>query len=158
MRVDIRRTFNLSEEQAREAAFRAAGNAVGVLRKQRSIIKRVSIEPHEPAVTFEGLGGRQQYSLVLGDLSAAVASGQWARLIEIREIAKTSLDGCEAMGDVAVLWPHIKRVAAALLAYGELSLERLLDLVPGEVLSTVTISPPSKMPEQSANNGYRLPR
>jgi hypothetical protein len=147
MRFEIRRTFNLNQDQAREAAFKAAGNAIGVLRSQRSIIKRVSIEPNEPPVTFEGLGGRQQYSLVLGDLSAAIASGQRARLIEIREMARTSLDGREAMADIAALWPAIKRVAAALLAYGELSLDWLLELAPD-----VATSVPS-------NNGfgYNLP-
>jgi hypothetical protein len=46
-----------------------------------------------------------EYSLILGDLSAALASGQRERLVEIREIAKTSLNGCEAMGDLASLWP-----------------------------------------------------
>jgi hypothetical protein len=108
MRFEIRRTFNLSEEQARGAAFRAAGNAVGVLRNQRSIIKRVSIEPNEPSVTIEGLGVRLSYSLILGDLPAAIASGQRALLIEIRDTAKTSLDACEAMGDIAALWTLIK--------------------------------------------------
>jgi len=108
-------------------------------------------------VTFEGLGGRQQYSFVLGDLSAAIASGQRARIIEIREMAKTSREGCEAMADIAALWPYIKQAAAALLAYGELNLERLLELGPGEMLSTVATSLPSETPEQSSGFGYCAP-
>jgi hypothetical protein len=159
MRFEIRRTFDLSQDQAREVAFSAAGNAIGVLRNQKSIIRRVSVEPNEPPITFDGLGGRPTYSLILGDLSAAIASGQRARLIEIREMAKTSREGCEAMGDIAALWAAIKRVAAALLAYGELSLDQLLELVPDVVTSLPSKAFPASQPtpdrKTSKQSGYR---
>jgi hypothetical protein len=151
MRIEIRRTFDLSEGQARESAFRAAGNAIGVLRSQRAIIKRVSIAPEEPPLTFEGLGGRLQFSLILGDLSAAIASGERARLLEIRETSRASREGCEAMGEIAALWPAIKRVAAALLAYGELTLELLLELVP----DVATFVP--RYADRGSGRGYHLP-
>lgn len=134
----IKRSFELTEDEARSAAFYAAGRAVGtiVYNGGGDTITRVTIEPGpERPVWLEEWATSDEYDFFLGRLACARARNDRKHLSGHCDEARRHAKGRDAMEDVIRLWPAIIAVAHALLVYGDLSREQLLEILPGNFIA-----------------------